>query len=828
MKTYSHDFFSPHQLDLYLEEQGIRDNPKLLIQVFTGVVTTQHIAAIQECLQERFPAAGVIGTTSDGAIENGEVRDRRETVMLFTQFQETELMTVLVESAGFSSYETGMRMGALLGDRPDMVITFADGLKMNGEEYLRGLNESLKQTVIAGGMASDNGEFLRTIVFTKEGMTDAGAVAVALHNPQLQIVQDYTFNWIPIGKQMRVTRAEQNRVYEIEGVSAAEIYARYLGDEVAGQLPQIGIEFPLVLLRGDISVGRSVLERLEDGSLVFTGNIRENELVRFGVGNIELILRDSAETIRRLESCSVESIFVYSCMARRHFLGRGAELELQPLQGIAPTFGFFTYGEFFYRDGQAQLLNETMTIVALSEGGSSVSTAVRAGEQSLHVGKHSSTLQALAHLTNTVTAEFEAFNETLEERVREHTAYIMQRLYVDHLTGLPNRTKLISELSRFNGCYLVLINIDDFTTLNDFYGHRVGDYVIKSLGNWLEAYAQNAYAWVYRMPADEFGIVYEGEVSRSEMGQIIANLSRKLNETVYRYEGNDIHLGVSLAAARITHQGSGLAMADMTLKYAKLHKIPFLIYSKEMMFSSAYERNLKIARAVREAVSYDRIVPYYQPIVDIRSGETVKYECLARLIDADGTVIAPYDFLPVAQKIHYYFDITRTMIDKCFAYFEGRPYRFTLNLSLDDVNDPPVRDYIFEKLRHSGMGSQVTFEILETQELENAETAKSFISGVQHFGARVAIDDFGSGYANFENLTRINADMIKIDGSLIRKIDEDANARIVVETIVSFAEKLGMKTVAEYVHSAAVLREVKALGIDYAQGYYLGEPTPTL
>lgn len=828
MKTYSCFFLSPQQLHFFAEEHGIRDNAQLLIQVFTGRATEEHVALLQGCLKELFPAAEVVGTTTDGAISNGKVTEGRETVMVFTQFEKTEIMAVLVESAGFSSYDTGSRMGGLLGDRPDMVITFTDGLHMNGEEYLLGLGGVLGATVIAGGMAGDYAEFAKTLVFTKEEWTDAGAVAVALHNPQLQIFHDYTFNWMPIGKHMRVTRADKNRVFEIEGVPAAEIYAKYLGSDVADQLPRVGIEFPLVLQRGSVPVGRAVLERKGDGSLVFAGNIKENELVRFGVGNIDLILDQSRETAGRLEPLKIETIFVYSCMARRRFMGREVELELCPLQAKASTSGFFTYGEFFCRDGQTQLLNETMTILGISEGGSGDGADRCFLENELPLRLHATTVKALANLANRVAVEFEELNDTLEERLLEDTQYILQQLYTDGLTGLPNRTKLISELSHFNGNYLVLINIDDFTTINDFYGHRIGDFVIKSLASWLGSYARDAFAKLYRMPGDEFGLVYEGEVSPAELEQIIANLSRKLNGTVYRHGEEDIHIGVTLAAARITHQGSGLAMADMALKYAKFHKLPFLLYRDEMMFSSQYEENLRIAKSVREAIKNDRIVPYYQPIVDLKSWEIVRYECLARLIDADRRIMVPHLFLPVAHRIHYYFDITKMMIDKAFDYFADKPYQFNLNLSIDDIIDPDIRSYILEKLRDSGLGGRVTFEILETQELGNAEVVKSFVAEVQRYGATVAIDDFGSGFANFENLTRINADTIKIDGSLIRKVDEDVNARVVVETIVTFAKKLGMKTVAEFVHSESVLQAVQELGIDYAQGYFLGRPEPAL
>ena len=129
--------------------------------------------------------------------------------------------------------------------------------------------------------------------------------------------------------------------------------------------------------------------------------------------------------------------------------------------------------------------------------------------------------------------------------------------------------------------------------------------------------------------------------------------------------------------------------------------------------------------------------------------------------------------------------------------------------------------FILEKLKNSKASKRVIFELLESDAIEEFKRVERFISEVKRYGAKIAIDDFGSGYSNFGYLTKMSADFIKIDGSLIKDMDVDNNAFIVVETIVQFAKKLGIKTIAEFVHSSTVMDKVKEMGIDYSQGYHI-------
>ena len=168
------------------------------------------------------------------------------------------------------------------------------------------------------------------------------------------------------------------------------------------------------------------------------------------------------------------------------------------------------------------------------------------------------------------------------------------------------------------------------------------------------------------------------------------------------------------------------------------------------------------------------------------------------------------------------------MLGKSFDTFHDKELEFSVNLTVNDILNIEIQDYIFELLNRYGIGKRVVFEIVESESIENFNEVVSFIRNVKAFGCKIAIDDFGTGYSNFEYLMKLEADYIKIDGSMIKNIDKDKNARMVVETIVNFAKKMDMKTIAEFVENEAILAVINELGIDYSQGYHFSAPKPKL
>ena len=420
----------------------------------------------------------------------------------------------------------------------------------------------------------------------------------------------------------------------------------------------------------------------------------------------------------------------------------------------------------------------------------------------------------------------QAMIDTLSSELHATQTKLVEQFYTDPLTQLPNLYKLRHDLEDHNDFTLIVANIDNFKLLNDFYGFVVGDFILESFVKTLQEIQD---VQLYRIAGDEFAILLSKKMSFYFLKEYLSGLSKKLTHLRYAYAQTEIYVDSTLSSSASVSQVDVFSKVSMALKYAKREQLKYWIYEDSMNFSREYENNLRYATKVRKAiVDYSGIVPYFQPIIDNKTNAIVKFEALSRLVDEDGVIHSPYNFIPIAKTIKVYDKITIAIIDKSFEMFEKHPFDFSINLSVEDIINQEMYDYILKKLHTSGMGERVTFELLESEKVNDFSKVFHFFNEIRRYGAKVAIDDFGSGFSNFSYIIKLNPDFIKIDGSLIKEIDQDKNAQIVVETIVDFSKKLGIKTVAEFVHSSTVLSTVKQLGIDYSQGYFIDIPSPDI
>ena len=204
--------------------------------------------------------------------------------------------------------------------------------------------------------------------------------------------------------------------------------------------------------------------------------------------------------------------------------------------------------------------------------------------------------------------------------------------------------------------------------------------------------------------------------------------------------------------------------------------------------------------------------------------EITKYETLVRMIGKNKEIIPPLEFLSISKRTKLYSHITLEVINQACNTFKNRKESFSVNLSIDDIKDAHTVQEIIKTLIKTNTASKIIFEILESEGIENYEDVTNFITQIKALGARIAIDDFGTGYSNFEHILKLNVDYIKIDGSLIKGMKENNKHKIIVETIIDFAKKVGSKTIAEFVYDQEILDITKQIGIDFAQGFYVGKP----
>jgi diguanylate cyclase (GGDEF)-like protein len=423
---------------------------------------------------------------------------------------------------------------------------------------------------------------------------------------------------------------------------------------------------------------------------------------------------------------------------------------------------------------------------------------------------------------------------------------LRKRLYTDALTHLPNRTKLLLDMVGTESPVLFLINIDSFSTINDLYGYKIGDQLLALLATKLNKaialfksvykFDKEPHGWMlYKLSSDEYAFLMPEAPTKGEQEKIAYSIYHLIDNAHFWCQGIDIEIKVTIGISdsdKITLDDwdkpkNTISDADMALKKAKNEGLSFLFYKDEMDLKTNYIKNIECAKKLKNAIAEERIVPYFQPIQDIKTGKIQKYEVLMRMIDDGGCAIGPLSFLEVAKSSKQYAKLTRIIVQKSFEWFADKPYEFSINISYEDITDEETKQYIIDMLQKYNIGKRVIFEFLESEGIKNYEDVKAFIEEVRKYGCKCAIDDFGSGYSSFEHILTLKTEYLKIDGSIIKNIDKDNDAKAIAKAIVSFANDLGIKTVAEFVHSEDVMRTVTELGITYAQGYLISEPKPS-
>ncbi|MEN8717828.1 MAG: EAL domain-containing protein, partial [Sulfurovum sp.] len=259
----------------------------------------------------------------------------------------------------------------------------------------------------------------------------------------------------------------------------------------------------------------------------------------------------------------------------------------------------------------------------------------------------------------------------------------------------------------------------------------------------------------------------------------------------------------------------------------RVKKKRVLIYDDSLDMRKSYEDNLKWIKILKEGFKEDLFKAYFQAIVDTKTKKVYKYEALIRYVKPDSKLVPPYKFLDVAKSTKYYANIIRIILKDSLELIINKDKKVSINISFEDISNEDTKKYIFDTLdKHKDYTHNLEFEILESEGIDDINLVKNFIKKIKSYGCKVGIDDFGSGYSNFNLLTILDVDFVKIDGSLVKEINQSSELEIIVSTINNFSQKIGLTTIAEFVADEEIYEKIKEIGTDYCQGYYFNEPSP--
>lgn len=380
---------------------------------------------------------------------------------------------------------------------------------------------------------------------------------------------------------------------------------------------------------------------------------------------------------------------------------------------------------------------------------------------------------------------------------------------------------LESELKKLGFLSMIAIKIDDYDRIITSYSKKAIENIINIFDKKLRDFASFCGLEVRRLGDVRFVLFCP---RYCDIEKLCAELSSFFKG--YEIACKDIRIHISTSIGGAFGQKNVLNEALMALEFAKTHHLDYVLYSDDLGLASKLEREKFIYDLIEKAMSDDKIVPYFQPIFD-RDGKISKYETLARIVDSDGRAILPGVFLEYSRHIKRYVDLSKKLILQAFSRInDNTDVALSINMSISDMIANPLRDLIIKEIDRRKIGNRVIVEILENENLcaSNSSKVKYYIQALRERGVKIAVDDFGSGFSNFNLLLEIVPDYIKIDGEIIKRICEDEKARKMAETIIGFAKHLGAKTIAEYVANEQIYNKCLELGIDEFQGFYLGQP----
>jgi diguanylate cyclase (GGDEF)-like protein len=424
-------------------------------------------------------------------------------------------------------------------------------------------------------------------------------------------------------------------------------------------------------------------------------------------------------------------------------------------------------------------------------------------------------------------------------RLRGQVEQIEKLALYDALTGLANRRlfrdrveqALLSSKRESGGFSLMLLDLDRFKEINDTLGHQTGDAVLEELSVRLRTVAR-ATDTVARLGGDEFALVLLGAADGASALFIAERIRRALEEPFAIY-GLTLQLETSIGIAVYPEHGDDtealLRHADIALYASKEAHVPVVYASKHNQHSPA---RLGLVGDTRRAIDEEEFVVHYQPEVDLATGGTPRVEALVRWQHPEHGLLYPDAFIPIARDSALIRPITRYVIDaalrQCRAWQDaGIELAVAVNLAERDLADSRLEEEVSDALRRWKLEPEMLeLEIPESAVMRDPERVQKMLTRLSRRGVRLAIDDFGSGYASLSHLKQLPVDVLKIDKSFVQNIGTNENDEAIVRSTIDLAHSLGIVVVAEGVESEEILRRLSAFDCDLAQGFTLSRPVP--
>lgn len=813
------------QTDLknFLKEQRRTAPPDCswLVLIHTCCHSPASAVAIAQHVKEVLPDAAVLGTSAAAVIHHGSIYTD-QCLLHITRFRRTRPEIFRLSLDGKTPEKLAEEAAENFPADSRALFAFFTDQYMHMQPFLQHLEQLRQHIPAAGGMISAN--TFGAFSFDESGVYPHNAVFAVLCGITLRTWSGVVQGQEAFGETYTITKTEQDSILEVDHQPASQWFQQKL-EEICHTKPcpicsELLMRFPLALQQ--VGTQSQFLSYSEPQNRIQTYSNWLPAGTRFRMAYLSPLtaVAELRECCAELNTTPCQTILAYPGTLHYSAMTNCTAWELRALRS-SRICGAFLHGEIAAAEEHNQVYVGADTLFGLTESEHDylpIDQTLLDDLQGLDADWHNID-QYLEH------AQQQATISSASRQIMQQEILLRSNTFLDKETELENLVKFKFDDKKHRYNKICMISIEKGILISGRRGSKVWNQlmreniqqVIRTLHDTeLFFYCNDKWSFFFtaepEYPDDKF--LEQAEMAFHECGYYFC---KELNITAVN------------AFYVVIGETDLLEKIQLCMSATADHNARFYLYNKDNAETmKQMDEKLRMTNIISDAILYDRIVPYFQPIRDNRTQEITKYEALMRLSDKDHNIYAPGQFLEIAKDYHLYLQLSQLMIRKVLELFRDRTESVFLNLSAYDISSEASRSMLYELLSNLPQEAcgRITFEILESEKIRDFNEMVNFLNEIRKFGVKIAIDDFGAGFSNFTAILRVNPDFIKIDGDLIINCDKDPMKQLCLQAISDIAKGIDAELIAEHVENSGEQQTVESTNIQYTQGYYFSKPLP--
>lgn len=822
VRTYNYLYEKEDALGGFLQGISLQESDRVLVRIHSAIHSKEEMPKLTGLIKEWIPSAQIVGCSAMHIINEGRLIPSACLISV-SVFEKAD---ILIGRLSCYDADGKLRNGDELGGELLKKIETPNGFMLiffplsysKIEKFTDSINKSGLSVKMLGGAAyledekGNSREDLAYVIADDETAADALAFAY-ITSPELCIYGDYVCGVEAVGRRSRI---KSNGCYidEVDNMSGAEWYSKMLGAEELKKDPTLSHVFPLVKRdeRGiayyvDYLVDEKDGEKLS--KLKSFGELENGSKISLGYFNPHNIFNQVRELIKNMRTKPSESVFAYDCQSRMSLLHNCASWEIANFN-TTNISGALLSGEISSRNGENLYANYTFVVAALSEHEDSHFILDLPDVTSVY-DLQEDNIQLLNYLLMNA-------NKHLSDELQQQQERIQDAVFYNAAVGVDNQLKYLFDKDRdgLNKTAIFVLNNEKMLRL--FSGVTETYLFIRDCYENVKDRFSTEGLYFYCYNDTSLFIAANDTLSNEAFGELVDEIHDLLNNSIY----DDIKL--SYTTVLLLGPEDSMHNLETAIHYARSHKLSKVRFDEINGDLKNEQEDIHVLWVIREALLHRRVVPFFQEIHNNEGGGKRMFESLMRIMDEDGRVYFPDKFLPISKEFDLYESLSELMVKTVIEMFMDKNVCVTINLNVQDIYNRNMIHMIFKHMQEAPHPENFVFEIVESEEIADYEYIKGFADCIHEYGAKIAIDDFGSGFSNILHVLKIGADYIKVDGTIVHTMTTEPRCRDFIEFMNGWCKKMGQELICEYIENEEIQNIMLEIGVPYSQGYYFSKP----